>query len=225
MKVRCRRRPAHIEASGRGWYDARVRRVVLPLLLLGLGAGAFVLAWNARPTSRVPPTTVVIERVRETARLETLEVSLYRKISFAPEPVPAGSLWGDVLAWVKDTIRPSRGRAIVFADAHVGVDLAHLGPQALRVVNREVWVVLPPVEARVELKPGETEVIDSNLDTAETAQLLERAREAFQREVEADPRLRERARRQAERALRELLTGLGFVDVHFVDRLPGTGTT
>jgi len=202
----------------------RLRRVVLPLALLALGAGSLVLAWMARPRAAVPPTAVVVERVREVARLETLQVSLYRKISFAPEPVPAGSLWRDVLAWVKDTIRPSRGRAIVFADAHVGFDLARLGPEALRVANREIWIVLPPVEATVELKPGETEVIDSNLDSAETAQLLERAREAFLREVQSDPRLRERARRQAERALRELLTGLGFVDVHFVDRLPAPGT-
>jgi len=203
----------------------RLRRVVLPVLLLALGMGSLVLAWRARPVSAVAPTPVVLERVQETARLETLQVALYRKISFAPEPVPAGSFWGDVFAFIRQTLRPSRGRAIVFADARIGLDLSRLGPQALSVSGREAWLVLPPLETTVVLKPGETEIIDSNLDSAETAQLLEHARDAFRREVEASPELRARARRQAERALRELLLGLGFQDVHFVDRLPGASAS
>jgi len=202
-----------------------LRRIALPLLVLAAGLASIVLSWRARSGPAVPPIPAVVERVRETARLETLEVSLYRKISFAPDPVPQGSLWRDVLAWVAESVRPSRGRAIVFADARVGFDLARLGPEALKIEDREVYVVLPPLAVTVELKPGETEVIDSNLDSAQTAELLERARAAFQREVEADPRLRDRARRQAERALRELLAGLGFREVHFVDRIPPPGST
>jgi hypothetical protein len=202
-----------------------LRRIALPFLVLAVGLVSIVLSLRSQRGPAVPPTPAVVERVRETARLETLQVSLYRKISFAPEPVPAGSLWRDVLSWVAETIRPSRGRAIVFADAHVGFDLARIGPEAVRVEKREVWVALPPLVVTVELKPGETEVIDSNLDSAETAQLLERAREAFHREVESDPHLRERARRQAERALRELLTEIGFWEVHFVDRMPAAGAS
>ena len=198
-----------------------MRRLALSILLAGLGAagGALVASRLLRPERPVPPAAVVVERVREAARLETLQATVYRKISFAPEPVPAGSLWGDLVAWVRETVRPPRGRAIVFAEAHLGLDLSRLGPASVRVDGHSAWVVLPPIEVNVEIRPGETEVIDSNLDSAETAQLLEHARVAFQREIEADARLRERARLQAERAIRELLLGLGFEEVHFVDRL------
>jgi len=193
----------------------------LALLGLGIGAGAVLALRLVRPAPPALSVPAVVEKVRETARLETLELSLYRKISFAPEPVPQGSVWGDLLAWARQAVRPPRGRAIVFARARLGLDLGRLDPTTLRVEGREVWVALPPLEATVELLPGETEVVESNLDSAETAQLLELARVAFAREVEADARLRERALSQAERAIRELLLGLGFAEVHFVERLPG----
>ena len=199
-------------------------RRLLGLVLLGLaaGAGAF-LAWRLVPRGpSLPDPPAVALRVREVARLEALEVSLYKKIAFEPGPVPAGSFWGDVLAWARYTLRSPRGRAIVFADAHVGLDLDRLGPGSLEVAGREAWIVLPPLRVTVELKPGETEVIGSNLDTAETARLFELAKRAFEREVAADPRLRERARGSAERAIRGLLLDLGFTGVHFVDALPGT---
>lgn len=200
-------------------------RRLLSVVLLGLaaGAGAF-LAWRLVPRGpSLPDPPAVALRVREVARLETLDVSLYKKIDFAPGPTPAGSLWGDVLAWVRYTIRPPRGRAIVFADAHVGLDLDRLGPASLKVAGREAWIVLPPLRVSVELKPGETEIIGSNLDTAETAMLFELAKRAFEREVAADPRLAERARGSAERAILGLLLGLGFTGVHVVDALPGAG--
>lgn len=202
-----------------------MRRLLLIVGLgaLGIGVGAglgLALRLASRPPLPDPPS--VAARVREVARLETLEVSLYKKITYAPEPVPAGSFWGDVLGWARHALRPPRGRAIVFAEARLGLDLARLGPDSLRVAGREVWVALPPLVATVELMPGETEVIGSNLDSAETAQLMELARNAFQREVIADARLQERARQSAERALRGLLLGLGFADVHFVDALPSS---
>jgi hypothetical protein len=79
------------------------------------------------------------------------------------------------------------------------------------------------MEVKVELRPGETEVIDSNLDSQETAQLLERARLAFEKEVRADPRLKDRAQVSAERALRALFLSVGFTEVRFVDTLtPGS---
>lgn len=197
------------------------RLAALAVLGLGVGTGAVLALRLLRPAAPAVPVPAVVEKVRETARLETLEVSLYRKISFAPEPVPQGSVWGDLVAWAGRVVRPPRGRAIVFARARLGLDLGRLGPSSLAVEGREAWVALPPLEATVELLPGETEVVESNLDSAETAQLLELARVAFAREVEADPRLRERALRQAMRAIRELLLGLGFAEVHFVERLPG----
>jgi hypothetical protein len=198
-------------------------RKIVALALVGLaaGAGAVLASRLLRPSAAVPPAPVVVERVRETARLESLEVLLYRKISFAPEPVAQGSVWSDLVAWAGRALRPPRGKAIVFARARLGLDLSRLGPGSLAVEGRQAWLVLPPLEASVEILPGETEVIDSNLDSAETTQLLELARAGFLREVESDPRLRERARRQAERAIRELLQAMGLERVHFVERLPG----
>jgi hypothetical protein len=200
-------------------------RRLLALVLLGLAAGAgAVLAWRLAPRGpALPDPPAVALRIREVARLETLEVSLYKKIDFAPGPTPAGSFWGDVLAWARYTLRPPRGRAIVFANARVGLDLDRLGPGSLRVSGREAWVVLPPLRVTVELLPGETEVIGSNLDSAETARLFDLAKGAFEREVAADPRLAERARGSAERAILGLLLGLGFTGVHFVGALPGAG--
>ncbi len=199
---------------------APVRRLAALLLFgLAIGAGA-ALTWRllaSRPRPPDPPA--LVERIREVARLETLDVSLYKKVTFAPEPVPAGSLWGDLASWARHTLRPPEGRAIVFADAHLSVDVSRLGPGTLRVRGREVWLVLPPLQVRVELKPGETEVIGSNLDSAETARLLELARAAFERQVEGDRALRLRATEQAQRALTALLLGLGFDRVHFVEAL------
>jgi hypothetical protein len=155
------------------------------------------------------------------ARLETLDVSLYKKVAFAPEPAPADSLWGDVWNWARQALRAPRGRAIVFAEAHMGLDVSRLGPESVRLQAREAWLVLPPLEVRVELRPGETEVIESNLDSAETARLLELARGAFKRQVESDRALRERALAAARRALAGLLATLGYDQVHFVEALPG----
>lgn len=198
-------------------------RRLLALLVFGLAVGGgAVLAFRLlgpRPAP-LPDPPAVVERVREVARLETLEVRLYKKVTFEPQPVPAGSFWGDVLGWARHALRPPRGKAIVFAVGRLGVDLDRLGPASLRVSGREAWVALPPLAATVELLPGETEVIGSNLDSAETARLLELAKRAFENELAADPRLGARARDSARRAIEGLLLGLGFTAVHVVDRLP-----
>ncbi|HET6924105.1 MAG TPA: DUF4230 domain-containing protein [Anaeromyxobacteraceae bacterium] len=197
-------------------------RRLLALLVFGLavGGGAF-LAWRLLAPRPPPPPDppAVVERIREVARLETLEVTLYKKVAFDPQPVPAGSFWGDVAAWARYTLRRPRGKAIVFAVGHLGLDLDRLGPGSLRVSGREAWVALPPVVVTVELQPGETEVVGSNLDSAETAQLFQLAKEAFQRQVAADEKLRAKARDSARRAVEGLLLGLGFTAVHVVDRL------
>ena len=198
-------------------------RRLLALLVLGLAAGGgAVVAWRLlapRPPP-LPDPPAVVERIREVARLETLEVTLYKKVSFEPEPQAAGSFWGDVAGWVRYALRRPRGKAIVFAVGHLGLDLERLGPESLRVSGREVWLALPPVAVTVELDPGETEVIGSNLDSAETARLFQLAKDAFQRQVAADQRLKGRARDSARRAIEGLLFGLGFTAVHVVDRLP-----
>ena len=63
-------------------------------------------------------------------------------------------------------------------------------------------------------------MIGSNLDSKQTAQLLELARTAFEREVSADEKLKARARASAEQSLRALFAGLGFTEVAFVNELP-----
>lgn len=197
----------------------RLVSVVLFGIAIGLGA---VAGWRllGPERARPPETPAVVERVREVARLEALEVSLYKKVSFAPDPMAADSIWGDLWGWARQTLRPAQGKAIVFADARLALDISRLGPQSLRVRGRAIWLVLPPLQVRVELKPGETEVIGSNLDSAQTARLLELARAAMQREVEASPALRERALTSARRTLGGLLATLGFDEVHFVEALP-----
>lgn len=196
---------------------ARLLFVVLAACLLTAG----VMWLFLRPArSDTPETPVVLTQVREIARLETLEIRLYKKISFAPEPGETGSLWGDVRSWARYSLSRPEGRAILFADAQIGLDLERLGPESLRVVGGVVELVLPPLDVQVLLRPEETEVLDSNLDSKETAELFARARQAFEREVRTDVELQRKARGSAERALRGLLLGLGFREVRFVEGLP-----
>jgi hypothetical protein len=197
----------------------RLVRSVLVLLVLGLGVGlgaSLVLRLLPPRRGPLPDPPAVIEQVREVARLEALDVTLYKKVTFAPEPTPADSFWGDVAGWLRHTFREPRGKAIVFAEAHLGLDLSRLGPDALVVRGRTVDVRLPPLRVAVELRPADTEIIGSNLDSAETAHLFELARVAFENEVSADKALRARARGAAERAIRGLLLSLGFEEVRFV---------
>lgn len=202
-------------------YDAAMTRIArLVVLGLAVGAGAaLVLRFAPRRGPELPDAPAVAVQVREAARLETLDVTVYRKVTFAPEPSDPG-----VWAWASYAFRNPKGRAIVFADVHYGVDLARLDAASVRVAGRAVYVVLPPVGVRVELRPGETEVIGSNLDSAETAKLLELARASFEREAAASEVLRARARGSAERAIRALLLQTGFTAVHFVDALPRAAT-
>lgn len=202
-------------------------RRLLSLLVLGLAVGAGLgLALRAlRRAPALPDPPAVVTQIREVARLETLEVALHKKIAFAPDPSAADTLWGDVAGWLRHTLRAPRGKAIVFAVARLGLDLSRLDASSVRVQEREVYVVLPPLRAVVELRPGETEIIGSNLDSGETARLFELARAAFEREVEADRALQERARASAERQVRALLVTLGFAAVHFVEAPPATPST
>lgn len=186
-------------------------------LAFALGAG---LVWHfTHREPRLPDAPALILKVREVARLETLDASLYKKIDFSPDPREQASLWGAVAQWASYTVRPPRGRAIIFAEAHLGIDLRKLQESSLRVKGRRVEVVLPRVQTEVALRPGETEIIGSNLNSAQTAQLFERARAAFEAEVSADQALQARARSSAEQSLRSLFVGLGFTEVSFVERL------
>lgn len=201
------------------------RLVTLVAFGLALGGG-LGLALRLLPGRAPPPDpAAVVTQIREVARLEALQVSLYKKVSFAPDPTEAGSFWGDVGGWLRHTFATPRAKAIVFADAHLSLDLERLDASGLRVTGRTVEVVLPPVRSTVVLRPGETEIIGSNLDSAETARLFELARGAFERQVNADAGLQARARGAAERAIRGLLLSLGFAEVRFVPALPAAPAT
>lgn len=198
-------------------------RMLLVLAALAAGAvGAFL--WLRPKPPALPDTPALVTRVREVARLETLEVSLYKKVEFSPEPQATNSLWKDVINWAAYSIHTPRGRAIVFADVRLGYDFGRLDGSSMRVQGPRVDVALPPLEVKVELKPGETEIIGSNLDSEQTTLLLEKAREAFEREVKGDARLKERARRSAENTLRVLFLSAGFREVNVVDVLPPPAT-
>jgi hypothetical protein len=195
-----------------------VLRILLFVAAVALGALAAFFALRPQPRLLPDPPALVLQ-MREVTRLETLDVSLYKKVTFSPEPTATDALWKDVINWAAYEIRKPRGRAIVFADVRLGYDFQRIDTSSLQVVGSRVDVVLPPLEVKVELRPGETEVIDSNLDTTETAQLLEKARLAFHKEASGDPRLRDRARQSAERSLRALFFSLGFTEVRFVEKL------
>ncbi|GHH01802.1 hypothetical protein GCM10012319_69770 [Comamonas sp. KCTC 72670] len=202
---------------------AHLSRVLTIVLGAALGAvGAWLLM--KPPSPSLPDTPAVVQQMRDVARLETLEVALYKKVTFTPEPQATDALWKDVLNWARYALQNPHGRAIVFAHAHLGFDFQRFDRSHLQVTGTRISVVLPPLEVKVELRPGETEIIDSNLDSEQTAQLLEKARLAFEQEVRADGRLQRRARESAERSLRALLLTLGYREVVFVDSLPA-GTT
>ena len=191
--------------------------VRLMFLVLAAGAGFGLAFWTLRQEPLVTPDSVaLVEQIREVARLETLQVRLYKRVSFAPEPGPAATVWGDVFNWVKQSVAAKAGRALVFADVSLGLDLNKLTVEQVRVSGARIEVALPPLKAQVSLRPEDTEIIDSNLDSAQTAKLFELAKSAFQAEVEADAALQSRARASAERQLRALLLTVGFKEVVFV---------
>jgi hypothetical protein len=197
---------------------ANVSRILSVVLAGALGALGTYLFLRS-PDRGLPDSPALVLQMREVARLETLDVSLYKKVTFSPEPKAADALWKDVVHWAAYSLRAPRGRAIVFADVHLGYEFQRIDTSSLQVNGTQVEVVLPPLSVQVELRPGETEIIDSNLNSTETTQLLELARTAFEREARGDARLKERARQSAERSLRALFLSLGFTQVHFVEKL------
>ena len=197
--------------------------VLALVLTFALGAG---LAWHfSRRHPPIPDGPTLILKVREVARLESLDVQLYKKVVFVTDPPrPSDSVVKDVLTFV--TWRERKGRAIVFGTAHLSMDLRKLEASHLGVQGRRVEVVLPRVETRIELLPAQTEIIGSNLDSKQTADLFEAAKNAFESDVAGDKGLQERARESARQSLRSLFVGLGFQEVSFVERLappPGRG--
>src|SRR5512141_2068632 len=129
-----------------------MRRLLALLVLgvaVGLGLGLALRAFRRAPELPDPPA--VATQIREIARLETLEVTLYKKVTFAPGPSAADSVWGDLAGRMRHTFAAPRGEAIVFAIARLGLGLARLGASPVQVRVREAYVVLPPLRTTVEL--------------------------------------------------------------------------
>ena len=174
---------------------------------------------NTVPDRHLPDGPTLVEKVREIARLETLDVRAYKKLTYDVDPPANESLIPSLATWMKFTADPPVGRAIVFADVHIGFDLSKIDENSLRVDDDVVTVVLPPLITTVELRPGETEVVSSNLDSQQTAELLDRGKWAIQSDVQNDAALAERARESAKKSLRNFLMVAGFRDVVFADEL------
>jgi hypothetical protein len=186
----------------------RLLKLVPWLFAVAAVAVAAALLRVERLAAAEPPT--VIERIREVQRLEVLEVTVHKKVTFAPDPAPQPTLLAGVWAYARETVAPRRGKAIVFAQARFFVDLRRVRPEQLHVSGDEVTLELPEPEVEAGLLPGETEVITSNLDSAQTAALLEAAQGELEASVARDARLRARAREAAVRTVTGLLKGLGF---------------
>src|SRR5258708_34809606 len=126
----------------------------LLLWLVAALAGA-AIAWKlARPEPRLPDAPALVLRIREVARLETLDVPLYKKIDFSPDPHASRGFWDGVTQWARFSLKPPRGKAIVFARAHLGVDLGKLDARSLRVSGRRVPAGAPPHPVAGEMLPS-----------------------------------------------------------------------
>ena len=81
-------------------------------LVLAFALGGFVVWHFTHGPPPLPDAPALIVKVREVSRLETLDVTLYKKVDFAPDPRPSESGWVQFAQWVKEGISPSRGKAM-----------------------------------------------------------------------------------------------------------------
>jgi hypothetical protein len=195
-------------ASARALQSTQGVYVLKPVLWLLAAAAVVAAAALLRVDRLAAPSTV--DRIHEIARLEVLEVTVHRKATFAPGPEPHTTFLADVVAYARDTVAPRRGKAIVFADARFYVDLRKA---RISADGDHVSVTLPEPEVQASLLPAETEIIASNLDSAQTAQLLDEAQGELRSTVASDAALRRRAHEAAVRTVSSLVTALGFHDV------------
>jgi hypothetical protein len=189
-----------------------MRWLLAVMAVVGLVAAGFFLG---RHREAPPPSPTVIERLRAVSRLQVLDVSVTRKVTLLPEPVDQATLTGSVVQWARFAVAPPSGTALVAAEAHFAIDLSKLSADAVQVTGERVEISLPEAEVSVELTPGETEVVVSNLNSQQTTALLAKAQSEFAHSLRNDPRLREKARVSAERSLGSLVLALGFKEVRF----------
>jgi hypothetical protein len=199
------------------------RRAPFAALLAALTLGAFFLGRchpfgdSLPPESSsvvtVQPSPNVILAVRELARLETTDYHVERVIELADEQV---HLFGLVRA--KDALL-----LVAAGDVVAGVDLRKIGDADLVVdwPRRQVRVRLPAPEIfSVAIDNARTHVVTRTTDTLATRkeELEGHARseaESSMRQAALEAGVLPRAKVAAERAIAELLRGLGFEKVTF----------
>ena len=189
-----------------------MRWLLAVVAVVGLVAAGFILGSRRDAPAPVP---TVIERLRAVSRLQVLDVSVTRKVTLLPEPVDQPTVTAAVVQWARFAVAPPSGTALVAAEAHFAIDLAKMPADAVQVTGERVEISLPEPEVSVELTPGQTEVLVSNLDSQQTTALLAKAQGEFAQSLAHDPRLREKARASAERSLGSLVLALGFKEVRF----------
>jgi hypothetical protein len=183
-------------------------------VLLGIGLKR---PWSLPPASSsetvVRPSPNVIVAVRELARLETTDYHVERVIELADEQE---RLFG--LLHAKDALL-----LVAAGDVVAGVDLSKLADADITVdwENRRATVRLPEPEIfTVAIDNARTHVVTRTTDTLATRkeELEGRARseaESSMRQGALEAGVLVRAKAGAERAVRELLRGLGLGEITF----------
>ncbi|MBS1148385.1 MAG: hypothetical protein H6Q89_83 [Myxococcaceae bacterium] len=189
-----------------------MRWLLALMAVVGLVAAGFFLGSRLPPQA---PSPTVVERLRAVSRLQVLDVSVTRKVTLQPDPVDQPTVTGALVQWARYAVAPPSGTALVTAEAHFAIDLSKLPPDAVSVQGERVELTLPEAEVSIELTPAQTEVVVSNLDSQQTTALLAKAQVELGQSLARDPRLREKARVAAERALGAVVLALGFKEVRF----------
>src|SRR5438477_4546211 len=96
-----------------------LRAVPWLFAIVAVGFAAALLRVERLAASESP---TVVERIREVQRLEVLEVTVYKKITFAPDAKEQATLLANVWQYARETVAPRRGKAIVSAQARFFVD-------------------------------------------------------------------------------------------------------
>jgi hypothetical protein len=198
------------------------RSAAFAAALVGCALGAFFVG-RARPFAgdsksgssvvTVVPSPNVIMAVRELARLETTDYHVERVIELADDQE---RLFG--LLHAKDAIL-----LVAAGDVVAGIDLAKLadGDVAVDWPNRRATVHLPAPEIfSVAIDNARTHVVTRSTDTLATRKeelegLARTEAESSMRAAALEGGVIDRAKGAGERAVREVLRGLGFEGVTF----------
>jgi len=169
-----------------------------------------------QPTLTIyPSATTVIERVQALSRLETAAYHVEKVITAESGQGAMDFLFGDRLLLV------------AYGEVIAGVDLAEIGPDDVVADHSDgtVFLRLPPTEVFVAtLDNSRTHVYDRRTGLVGLNEQLETAarREAEQLILQAalEDGLLDTAERNTKDLMRNLLLGMGFEHIIFVDILP-----